>query len=294
MILFRKLSTIFFLSLLISFTFSSCKKTEEVAIANNTSPTDKTISELTKKNYVNKVYISVLGREPDITELNSDLALLNTDNFSVTKRNEFVLKVLNKPGYDFRNFTVAMDETLNGTDTSNMNEFIAIFSSLLSNTSYMSQWPAIAAELHKLILLHNLPAALEGDSIDIIGMHKRCVYNYFYDQINMGTANFVTATFQNFCFRYPTDNELNNCIAMVDGQNSSLFFQTGNSKQDFMDIFFNSDNYFEGQVRELFLRYLFRVPTSEEMSLYTLQYKSNHDYKALQKRILSLDEYVGI
>ncbi|HRH02843.1 MAG TPA: hypothetical protein PLN13_10905 [Bacteroidia bacterium] len=274
--------------------FLSCKKTEEVIIPNNTSPTDHTISELTKKNYINKVYISVLGREPSTAELNTDLAVLNSGNFSSNSRAVFLDAVLNKQGYSFRNWIIASNELLNATDTSEIRMYIAIYTSLLSNTSFQNLWPVIEIEIHKLQLMYNVPGALQADSLDIIGMHKRCVFNYFYDQINMGTSNFVTATFQNFLNRYPTDAELENAINMVDGFNASLFLETGNSKSDFITIFFNSDNYFEGQVRALFIRYLFRAPNSAEMTDLSLKYKADKNYKLLQKRILLLDEYVGI
>lgn len=280
--------------LLFASIFTACKKSEEITIPNNTAPVDNTISDLTKKNYINKVYISVLGREPNEVELSNDLSLLNSGNFSIEKRNLFLDEVLQKPGYDYRNWLIASTELLNGTDTADASLNIAIFTSLLTNSTFQSIWPLLEVEIHKLKLLRNIPGALEGDSLDIIGMHKRIVYNYFYDQINMGSSNFVTATFQNFLFRYPTEAELSNGISMVDGFNSALFFQTGHSKMDFIELFFNSDNYFEGQVRALFTRYLFRQPNSAEMTSFSLQYKSTKDYKALQKRILSMDEYVGI
>ncbi len=273
---------------------ASCKKSEEVTVPNNTSPTDNTISELTKRSYINKVYISILGREPNTTELATDLSILNSGNFSAEKRNLFLENVLNKPGYAFRNWIIASNELLNGTDTADVHQFILIYTALLGNSTFQNLWPAIEVERQKLQRLYAVPGALEGDSLDIIGMHRRCVFNYFYDQINMGTSNFVTATFQNFLYRYPSDAELSNGINMVDGFNAALFFQTGNSKQDFMDIFFTSDNYFEGQVRALFLRYLFRQPSSAEMTSFAIKYKASRDYKALQKGILALDEYVGI
>lgn len=291
---FQKLCTSFLFGLLILCFFTACKKTEEITISNNTTPTDNTISALTKKNYINKVYISVLGREPSESELLSDLNLLNSGNFSSEKRNQFLDAVLIKPGYYYRNWIIASTELLNATDTAEVSLNIAIFSSLLTNTSFQSIWPVLEVEIHKLKLLRNIPAALEGDSLDIIGMHKRVVYNYFYDQINMGSSNFVTATFQNFLYRYPSESELSNAITMVDGFNSALFLQTGNSKTDFIELFFNSNNYFEGQVRALFTRYLFRQPNSAEMTSFSIQYKASKDYKALQRRILSMDEYVGI
>ena len=107
----------------------------------------------------------------------------------------------------------------------------------------------------------------------------------------MGTENFVVATFQNFLFRYPTNVELDNAKTMVDGLPASLFLLSGNSKADFIDIFFDSDDYFEGQVISLYHKYLFRDPDTEEMYRLTTEYFQSHNYQDLQLSILTSDEY---
>ena len=81
---------------------------------------------------------------------------------------------------------------------------------------------------------------------------------------------------------------------MVDGFEDVIFLQTGYDKDDFITIFFDANNYFEGQVRDLYLRYLFREPTSVEMSDKASAYKNSLNYKQLQKDILSTDEYIGL
>jgi len=73
-----------------------------------------------------------------------------------------------------------------------------------------------------------------------------------------------------------------------------LFQQQGYSKNDFISIFFSSDEYFEGRVRAQFKRFLFREPGSEEMGVQTTNYKTSKDFKAVQIYILSTDEYAGI
>ena len=110
----------------------------------------------------------------------------------------------------------------------------------------------------------------------------------------MGTENFVVSTLQHFMDRYPTENELDQSSTMVDGLSAVVFFKQGNTKEQYMDIIFNTDNYFETEARELYIRYLFREPTSIEMTKYATAYKTDLDYKKLQKTILSLNEYVGI
>ena len=55
-----------------------------------------------------------------------------------------------------------------------------------------------------------------------------------------------------------------------------------------------SNNYYEGQVRELIKRYLYRNATTDELSTFTQQYLTSNNYQQLQLTILISNEYVGI
>ena len=118
--------------------------------------------------------------------------------------------------------------------------------------------------------------------------------NGFYDEINMGTENFIVSMFQNFINRYPSISELQSGKTMVDGGNASIFLVSGNKKADFINIFLESDEYFTGQTNILFNRYLFRAPTSEESINFSLDYINTQDYQLLQSRILSTNEFIGL
>jgi hypothetical protein len=274
----------------------SCKKEEfrQVNISGNQAPPDSTISSLTKENYVNKVYISLLGRKPTSAEASSGLAILNKNSLSTANRNELVDEVIAKPGYNQRLYEIASLDLLESNDTAIITERIYVYLFLLTDSTYASIWDLLNFEISRLQPLKTIPADLNSGTLDVIGMHRRLVNNTFYDEINMGTENFVVSMFQHFMDRYPTSAELEEGTKIVDGLTGVLFFQTGNSKDNFMDIMFDTDNYFESQVRELYLRYLFREPTSKEMTDLAISYKSDKNYKSLQKTILSLDEYVGL
>ncbi|TAL59665.1 MAG: hypothetical protein EPN85_08890 [Bacteroidetes bacterium] len=273
---------------------SSCKKDKEVIIENNTHPPDGTISNVVKENYVNKSYISVLGRKPSASELSAGIAVLNQHNLSVADRNQLLSDIFAQPGYNQRLYDMSVSTLLDNLDTAQITTFIYVFQQLLTDPQYQSQWPLILAEKIKLELLKTSVTDLNNGTISIIGLHKRCINNYMYDQVNMGTENFVVSVFQHFLYRFPTDEELLQSKQIVDGFEGIIFLQTGIVKNDFITIFFGCNNYFEGQVRDLYLKYLFREPTSVEMSDQAAVYKSSLDYKALQKVILSTDEYAGI
>lgn len=276
------------------FTIACKKKAELVEINGNQAPPDNTISSVVKENYVNKVYISVLGRKPDSTELANGLSFINENGLSVANRMNFLDDVFSKPTYNQRLYEIESVKLLNSFDTAAINEQIAVYQFLLTDSTYAPYYPQINIELGRLQQLKNVPADLNNGSLNTIGLHRRLINNYFYDQINMGTQNFVVSTFQHFLDRYPSDSELEQGKNMVNGLNSILFLTQGTTKDNYMDILLNTDNYFESQVRELYLRYLFRQPTSAEMVKYAASYKSDLNYKKLQKEILALDEYVGI
>lgn len=280
---------------ILSIVLLSCKKEPElVEIPGNQAPPDKTISSVVKESYITKVYISVLGREPDATELSSGLTHINQHNLSVADRDAFLTEVFSKPEYKEKLYETASIKLLNSFDTSAITGQIALYQFLLTDSTYAPLYDIINMEMARLIELKAVPAHLANGTLNTIGMHRRLINNYFYDQINMGTENFVVSTFQHFMDRYPTGSELEQGKNMVDGLNAIVFLTQGNTKANYMDIILNTSNYFESQVRELYLRYLFRQPTSAEMVQFSAEYKASLDYIALQKSILSSDEYVGI
>ena len=286
---------LFFLVLILSIVITACKKDSDlVVIPGNQAPPDYTISSIVKENYINKVYISVLGRKPDSNELSSGLMLINQHNLSDQDREDFLYQVFAKPSYNQRLYEIASIKLLTSFDTSAITQMIGVFQFLLTDSSYAPIFGAINIELARLQLLKTIPADLNNGTLTIIGMHRRLIDNYFYDQLNMGTENFVVSSFQHFMDRYPTSNELEQSTTMVNGLSAVIFLTPGNTKSKYMDIIFNTTNYFESEVRELYVRYLFREPTSAEMTAHGTVYKTDLNYKKLQKNILSLNEYVGI
>ena len=78
---------------------SSCTKYEEVLIPNNVPPPDSTLSSIVIDTYVNKAYISILGRKPSDTEKAEGVTLLESAELSQTSRESFIQSVLDKPEY---------------------------------------------------------------------------------------------------------------------------------------------------------------------------------------------------
>lgn len=289
-----KQNKILLLIFILATSFFSCKKNDEIIVANNTAPPDYTITNTTIENYVNKSYISLLGRKPDSIELSGSIAILKQNNLSAANRTAFLNMVLAKPTYSSHIYDINNIDLLNNLDTNEITGKILLFQFLLTDSTYVSFWTFLQNEMNRLFVMQQILPQLQNGSANIIDLHRVFIDNDFYDEINMGSLNFVVSMYQNFLRRYPTENELNNGIAMVDGDFAIAFQQSGNSKADFISIFFSSNDYFEGQVRDLYLRYLFREPTSSESAIGTILYKNSNDYKALQRSILATNEFIGI
>ena len=291
--MFRLHCFCFFL-LPVLFLISCAPGPEIIIVPDNTAPPDFSVPELAKENYVNKVYITLLGRKPSDSEFSRGMALLDENNASTESREKFIDEVLVKPGFSQRMYEIARTEILNNVDTADITFQIVIFTQLLSDPVYEPFYDLIETEIGRLTRLRDVPKKLENGEIDRIEMHRRMVDNFIYDEINMGTQNFVLSMFEYFLGRYPTAKEEEVSIQMVDGFNTVVFGEEGDSKAEFIEIFFESDNYFEGQVVNIYEDFLFRSPNSVEMGEGTEIYKTTLDYSTLLKTILAKDEFLGI
>ncbi|MEZ4773622.1 MAG: hypothetical protein R3D00_10610 [Bacteroidia bacterium] len=265
-----------------------------ILVPDNTAPPDYSVPQAVKENYVNKLYITLLGRKPTAGEFQAGIAILEADNVSEENREGLMNVILGSPDFYRRMYDIARVEILNNLDTTDITFQIAVFKDLLKEPVYAPFYDYIQFEINRLQNLKNVPLQLLNGQIGRVELHRRFVNNSFYDEINMGTQNFVLSMFEYFLHRYPSDAEEAACIAMVDGLDTIVFGKEGHDKQDFIDIFFDSDNYYEGQVIDIYRDFLFRSPSSLEMSQATIAYKTHKDYKKLLISILITDEFLGI
>jgi hypothetical protein len=272
---------------------ASCSK-DPILIDGNEPPPDKTIEDQTITNYINKVYISLLSREPSADEYDAGFDSMRAADFSEASRQAFLDQIFVDPAYLDNVYANAREELLRGADTMDIYVEWLGLNNLLNDPQLAPFYPIIQMEIGRIEELMDVPEDMADGSLNVRGMYRRVVNNSLYDNFNMGTENFIVSTFQFFMHRSPTRNELVECTKVVDGQEGIMFLQTGESKDDYLAIFFDSDEYYEGQVIYLFNKYLFRNPLSEEMTYYSKIYQQSDDYASLQRLILSLDEFAGV
>jgi len=268
----------------------ACEITAPDLIRLESIPADTELSETSYSSYVNKLYISLLGHKPSQVELKTAINQLKGDKLHITERRRLIERLQSTSQYYAYQYKTAEFRILNfifNPDPKHIQTTIDIWQKLPESKENQ-------AEIDRLKKLKTIEDDLRNGSLELIGLHKLLAFNSYYDFINMGSENFVVSLFQNFLFRYPTQVELSMGEKMVDRQPSWLFLKSGSSKSDFVSIFFQSTAYFEGLVIDLVKRYLYRPPSSEELAYYTRILANDGDFKTIQMKILSLDEFAEI
>jgi len=144
--------------------------------------------------------------------------------------------------------------------------YIAIQDSLNGN---MLGYELQMAEANKLKDLYLSKRDLREGTINVVEMCRRMSFNLIYDEINMGSFNYINSCFDNMLYRYPTEAELAMCEPAVESSlGGQLFGIIISSKAEFLNALLLSEEYHEGMIRWVYLSLLSREPTSAEV--YTL------------------------
>jgi hypothetical protein len=268
---------------------------DTIIVSGNIPPSDTGASQMLVDAFIQKTYITLLGRKANDAEFIVASSLVSPAQFSVSNRKLVIdLAMSNINEYRSKIYTQFSEQILQNTDSNDINVQIATMDFILSNSAMQEYWTYAQNEKNRLENLKNTYYQYTQAQTSLSNVHKTLINNGFYDEINMGTSNFVTSSFLHFLNRYPTNSELTESSLMVDGFSGVLFFETGYSKNDYVNIFFNSDHYYEGQVASAFYTYLRRNPSITELSKYTLSYQDTQDFEALIKELLSTNEFAGL
>lgn len=282
--------------------FPSCKKEtteilrENVVVEGNQPPQHQAVATITIENYITKVYIDLIGLEPTATELDQQVQYLKDNDLSEAARESIITDLQDQRAYyqQFWNRTAAdlLDGVTDPEIQNEINTFLFIIQQSYINGDTLVAY-AFEQEVDRLSKVLSATTDWQQGNIDIREFYQRFTLNYFYDQINMGSENFVIACFENLLGRLPTATELDNGVTMVDGFPSQILRVDGNDKIEFSQIMVNSTEFFERLVINTYAQLLNRAPSAPELSLGVLAITSNYDVKSLQSDLLKSPAYAG-
>lgn len=279
---------------------ASCAKDEIIhetlIIDGNEAPPITGVSTITLHNYINSLYIDLYGRTPTADELDTTATYLIDEAYSAEAREVIIGNMMAQWEY-YKNINILTSQQfIVDVDSISMQYQIDYWEYLIDLYTDMGM-PLEAAyyayENERLLALTTAHTELATDAIGIDQYFRRYLDNYYYDQVNMGSENFVISCFVNLMNRYPTDDEKASGIAMVDGVTESLFLQEGSSKGDFMDIMTGIPEFYQGQVIAAYNTFLARQPSGYEMDTYAQMMQTDNHFDAVKMIILKSEEYAG-
>jgi len=292
---------LFYFLLFILTTFS-CKKEENIQVyedlrvSGNMAPPFEGVTTLKVINYVNKLYIDLTGEEPTPSQLDIDVNYLESNDLSEASRQKIISDIMELERYHDRLYNLVSTSLINGIGVSQIEELIQEYEAIRDD-SFLKKDSALGYffenEIKKAQDLLNAKSDYKSGIITINEYYYRFVYNGVYDEINMGSENFVISCFENLFNRYPTLGEINNGVKMVDSEPAFILQKDGNSKTDFLDILLQNTEFYSGLVVNMYLSFLVRNPSSEELTDATILFAVNSDFQELQTTILKTDEYAG-
>jgi hypothetical protein len=285
-----------FIFFVISLLFS-CKKGDYNVITNNEPPPDNTVENVYKADYIQRSYLALLGRTPSNTEINTGMALLSNNNANEADRLAFLATLFSQTAYQKWQFSIDNINLMEGDaiDQGAIDYWRNEYTQGLADPDYAVYYNELN---YKLQQINRLDAIYE-DYLSGVSkqaeLHRALVDNDIYYFKNSNT-HLLSRIFTYFLLREPTLSEIDVFdIAYGNGGiEVSLLLEKVKTRADVMKTIFNSTEYYEGQVRTLFLRYLYREPTSLELEKYVKQYKLDKNYMNLQRSIMITDEFLGI
>lgn len=279
---------------LIALVFSSGCKTktwEVVEVKKTITGADPTASIYQIEAYIYNIYIGLTGRKPTASEFSSARQLLINSQASRVARTNFIRQIVYMDEFYYNLYNLMRKDLLEDADTSEITYEYSVVLGRLTDTMYQSGWPRYLEMKKQYEDIMRIPQDLKDTTIGLTGLYRRGTDNDIYDQINMGSENFIVSCFTFYLGRYPTFEELESGKKMVDSRQAVFFLQNGANKQDFLDIFFSSPHYKEGLIRRLFKRFLYREPTASELEKYLVNLAEDQAYQELFVALFSSDEY---
>lgn len=285
----------------------SCKK-EDKFISNNNAPNYYGVPTIKVKNYINRLFIDLSGREPLDIEMDSLVILLETNNLNFSTREAIILSlqfdtVTQSNGDDFKQlfysniYGLQKARFLEGVPDVAIAQRRGIAETGAYNDSLMGNllsyyWKKQQAKIYDDILTSD--TALRNGSITFNEMCRRMCYNGIYDVINMNSFNYINAVFDNNFYRFPTTQEFTASYNMVESDQADILFgQPGASKYDFSKIATNSAEFNDGTVTWVYRSFLSRFPSASELFHYSNHYNLNKDLPYIIKEVMKTDEYAN-
>ncbi len=297
----------FFLIVLLASTFLiACKKKETTIVPNNQPKNYDNISTVKVENYINRLYIDLLGREPLDAEASRDLTLLRNGNLSFETRQVLITRLMTdsifvvgdssyKRAYYQRIYDLTKARMIEGASEQEISQPIGIAQFALTSARLLGDSIGVFSAMETIDRCKKVldsRRAYQLGKIGIAEIYMAMLDNPIYDVINMNSFNFVNASFDDMFYRFPTRDEFDigfNIIEFAKG--GSLFGGYADNKKSYCRMLVNSREFYEGLIKWSYLSLIGRHPNTQETVNLMKDFYQTKNLQKVQLLILSTDEY---
>jgi hypothetical protein len=290
------------LALLLS---ASCTKDSDL-IPDNDAPYYGEVADVVIRNYINRCFIDLIGREPFDTEMEAWLITLKAGGLQTDVRETMLVTLQSdttflegdgsyKNAYYNRLYEAKKARFVEAASNDEVNEVRGPIASGILGDSLMGNWEGVAARRQQLEKLDALMASeleYRDGLITINEVCARMIDNAVYDQIHMNTFNFVNASFNDLFFRFPTGVEFEQGYNMIEyNQSGVVLGRSGQNKSEYVGILTEVDAFYEGLVIWTYQVLLARNPSTLETNHHMTDLVQDGDFQKLQREVMKGDEY---
>ncbi len=294
-------------ALALTLLLGACGK-ETVTINGNNPPDYSKVPTIKIQNYVNRIFIDLIGREPLDIEMDLEVEALKLAELSLDSRRKLISKLQTDTSYVFGDgsykkayyqylYNLSKIRCIEGSSDGEINQALGPILFGMTIDSINMDWEAfnkkkIEADKYRSIL--NSKTEIENGIISYDQIFTRLINNGIYDNINMNSFNYVNATFDNLLWRYPSKSEFMAGYNVIEFNKPQVIFGAACSdKQSYCDAITNTPEFFEGMIIWIYKLLLSRDPSSAEVSFLLAGYISQRDIRIIQSQILETNEYAN-
>ena len=296
-----------FLIALFTLAILGCKK-DPVVFDDNEIPPYAGIPTIEVNNYVNRLFIDLIGREPLDVEMEAEVAVLEANDLNQSSRLALVQKLMYSVeplegdtsynnAYHWKLYESLKARFIEGASDAYIQEEIANFEFNALNDSLSGNFESYTenkTQSNRLKSIISGRTELMNGSINIDELCRRMMFNSVYDFINMNSFNFVNASFDDLFFRFPTNQEFDNAYQIIEfNQPGVIFGEVASNKLDYLNILTQSNEYEAGMVYWSYLSLMGREPTTLESFEGINAFNETGLVNNVQTPILISDEYAG-
>lgn len=286
----------------------SCTKETLVVVGDNPPYSTFNISDIKIENYVNRLFIDIIGREPLDDELIREVDRLKASGLKRETRDSIIYQLMTDTTFRENEFSykaafvqnlynLAKVRCIEGVPDGDIQLNITVLRNGAYKDSLEGNWDSYYNALNQI---RRNQATLDSRQ----AFYNRQIYyhqmfafmidNSTYDIINMNTFNFVRATFDELLWRLPTVQEFDKCFDMIEtNQPEEIFGMLGSNKNDYIRILTESNEMYEGMIIWCYQVFMSRPPTSGEVVTLLPVYLNTKDINWVIAQILVTDEYAN-